>query len=119
MTHAALPYFHGWFESEDDVFNSFEVPQDDRGKWEVLVGAYTEDYGWDGHAFVLARNREDGHLYEAYGSHCSCYGLEDQWSPELCVPEELIKRPVIFSGAYDQPEDPGLRLAVAIAVGSA
>ena len=24
----------------------------------------------------------DGKLYEVFGGHCSCYGLEDQWKPE-------------------------------------
>lgn len=25
---------------------------------------------------------KDGKLYEVNASHCSCYGLEDQWEPE-------------------------------------
>jgi hypothetical protein len=35
---------------------------------------------YEGDAFVLYQR--DGKLYEVSGSHCSCYGLESQWSPE-------------------------------------
>lgn len=47
---------------------------------EILLASYGEDYGYDGAAFVLFR--KGGALYEVNGSHCSCYGLEDQWKPE-------------------------------------
>lgn len=55
----------------------------------LLIASYTyEDYS--GSAWVLFS--KDGKLYEVYGSHCSCYGLEDQWTPEeVCLPE-LVNR---------------------------
>lgn len=56
---------------------------------EVLLASYTvEDY--EGHAFVLYR--KDGVLFEVNGSHCSCYGLEDQWAPETTTIEALRYR---------------------------
>ena len=45
----------------------------------ILLAHYSyEDYS--GSSYVLFT--ENGRLYEVYGSHCSCYGLEDQWEPE-------------------------------------
>jgi hypothetical protein len=35
---------------------------------------------YEGVAFVVFER--DGILYEVHGSHCSCWGLEDQWEPE-------------------------------------
>ncbi len=36
--------------------------------------------------------RRDGRLYEVNGSHCSCYGLENQWDPESTTVEALRHR---------------------------
>jgi hypothetical protein len=33
---------------------------------------------------------KDGQLYEVHGGHCSCYGLEGQWSPEETSKEYLL-----------------------------
>jgi len=50
--------------------------------WEpinILFASYSyQDYSGD--AFVLFER--DGNLYEVNGGHCSCYGLEGQFSPE-------------------------------------
>jgi hypothetical protein len=46
---------------------------------EVLFASYNTP-PYEGYAFVLFER--DGKLYEVNGSHCSCYGLEDQWQPE-------------------------------------
>jgi hypothetical protein len=46
---------------------------------EILLASYTYE-NYSGSAFVLYREGED--YYEVNGSHCSCYGLEDQWTPE-------------------------------------
>lgn len=46
---------------------------------EILVASYVcED--WTGQAIVIYR--EGGELFIVEGSHCSCFGLEDQWNPE-------------------------------------
>jgi len=82
-------YLHGW-ETAEDVIESFEgtrwseessPPIADKDNIEILLASYTyEDYS--GYAFVLYREKSSGILYEVNGSHCSCYGLEGQWSPE-------------------------------------
>lgn len=60
-------------------------PEPDR----ILAASYRyEDY--EGDAFVLFV--KDGKLYEVNGSHCSCYGLEGQWSPEEVHIESLEHR---------------------------
>ncbi len=55
----------------------------------ILFASYGTD-NYSGDAWVLFE--KDGQLFEANGSHCSCYGLEGQWSPEPVVLEELKTR---------------------------
>lgn len=68
---------------------------------EVLLASYSyEDYS--GLAFVLFR--KDGELFEVNGSHCSCYGLEDQWEPELTTVAALrhrLDQGKLGNGNYD------------------
>lgn len=58
---------------------------------DVLLASYGTD-NYSGGAFVLFRNKNDGKFYENHGSHCSCYGLEDQWGEELCDLDSLKHR---------------------------
>lgn len=46
---------------------------------EVIFASYEID-GYEGSAAVLFRNGDK--YYTVEGSHCSCFGLEDQWNPE-------------------------------------
>ena len=54
------------------------TPSDFPGEDEVLFANYGGG-GYDGYGFVLWEH--DGKLYQNHGSHCSCNGLDDQWSP--------------------------------------
>ena len=55
----------------------------------ILLASYgTPSY--EGYAFVLFER--GGKLYEVNGSHCSCYGLEGQWSPEETTKAALMHR---------------------------
>lgn len=77
------------FKSKEDVIEQFQIKPEQLEGCDILV-AY---YGWgsyEGDAFVLFR--KDGQLYEVNGSHCSCYGLEDQWGPEETNFDALKKR---------------------------
>jgi hypothetical protein len=58
---------------------------------EVLLASYGYE-NYSGDAFVLFRDTRDGKLYEVHGGHCSCYGLEDQWDPELTDVDSLKHR---------------------------
>lgn len=74
--------FSGIYELKYEKF-AFQKLSDDLKDWyknsKILFAWY--GYGdYDGSAFVLIER--DGKLYEVNGSHCSCFGLEDQWDPE-------------------------------------
>ena len=61
-----------------------------------IVGVYDhKDY--NGTALVLGVNKETGELFEVYASHCSCFGLKDQWQPEATTLEYLKER-------FDEPD---------------
>lgn len=66
---------------------SIDAAQLDRAK---IVFAYYDNECYEGSAFVLFKQGRK--LYEVHGSHCSCYGLEDQWSPEETSVKELELR---------------------------
>ena len=86
------PKFAG-FKDREDVARQFEEGVGERWndkmpykpavgfptKREILYAVY-EAGGYDGAAFVLYKR--DGKLFEVHASHCSCYGLENQWKPE-------------------------------------
>ena len=84
------------FKSIEDVTCSFHVSGDALKGAEVLIAWYG-DGCYCGAAFVLYR--KDGKLFEVNGSHCSCYGLEDQWEPEETTWEVLAIRDL--RGSYD------------------
>ncbi len=58
---------------------------------EIIVGVYNKDY-YDGSAWVLGIEKKTGKLFEVYGSHCSCFGLETQWQPEITTLKYLKER---------------------------
>ncbi len=92
-----MKLLNDWVNSAStDVFQAFEgvrwdsykeseevrLPIEQRPRFagfEILLASYVY-HDYDGCAFVLAR--KEGKLYEVNASHCSCYGLEDQWVPE-------------------------------------
>lgn len=56
---------------------------------EILWATYTyKDCSGDAHVLF----EKDGKLWEVYGSHCSCNGLEGQWEPGLVTWEALALR---------------------------
>lgn len=79
-------YLGNWSDKKD-VENNFGVKLNDRVH--IIVACY--EYGdYEGYAFVLYK--EGRKLYEVHGSHCSCYGLEDQWDPEETTLKEIRHR---------------------------
>jgi hypothetical protein len=68
----------GWHNSKD-VCASFNEPPGKLKDARVFVACYL-DTDYSGSAYVLFARGEN--LYEVFGCHCSCYGLEDQWSEE-------------------------------------
>jgi len=80
----ARRYFGEWTKhaqvaSDFAGFGAAGSPADIATDAEIVFATYDrEDY--EGAALVVFRR--DGVLYEVNASHCSCYGLEDQWKPE-------------------------------------
>jgi hypothetical protein len=89
-TLRVTPIYVDLFSSREDVFNQFA--KGDEPDIQILYANYNyEDYS--GYAVVLYYRKSTKKYYETYGSHCSCYGLEDQWErDEEIVAEELLKR---------------------------
>lgn len=71
--------FYGEFDNANDVFNNFNVAEEDR-RGKVIIFAAYDCADYEGHANVVFV--ENGKLYMVTGSHCSCFGLEDCWEPE-------------------------------------
>ena len=61
----------------------------------VLFASYGAE-NYSGEAWVLFEN--NGALFEVNGAHCSCYGLEGQWEPEMVTLEVIEYR--ITNGTF-------------------
>lgn len=75
--------FYGEFSNEEDVCKEFAIDSIDG----VIIFAAYEIDGYDGSADVIFVSQ--GKFFHVQGSHCSCYGLEDQWEPEEMPIEAL------------------------------
>lgn len=98
-----MKYF-GEFEKLEDVRNEFHVSLTDLFPTErQMVFAWYGVGGYDGSALVVFKIK--GQYYQVEGSHCSCYGLENQWEPDPVSKEQLKKyRPDFTSGYNSDPE---------------
>ncbi len=89
--------YFGNFSNVEDVKSSFSNHDENYEKLndvelkeeEVLLASYG-GAAYEGDAIVIFER--DGKFYEAHGSHCSCNGLEGQWSPEETTMEALVFR---------------------------
>ena len=68
----------------------------------ILFAYYGTD-NYSGDAFVLFE--EGGKLFEVNGGHCSCCGLEGQWSPEETTLEALAHRLTVGTMGVDDYSD--------------
>jgi len=87
------------YNSEKCPYGNYDYWVDKKIKMEKLLKQMADvnilfaSYGtgnYSGDAFVLFE--KGGKLFEVDGSHCSCFGLENQWDPEETTIELLIKR---------------------------
>jgi hypothetical protein len=97
--------YYGDFQSWRDVCEQFqvEVPEPD----EVLLALYDQP-AYEGYADVIYRVGD--RYFWATASHCSCYGLEEQWEPEEYSREQLreaLERGLQF---YSLEDDEGSRI---------
>jgi len=77
--------FFGDFESVEDVLKKFKVKN---FSGEIVYAIYDQDR-YNGKATVVFKERDNYYVVEA--SHCSCYGLEGLWEPDLSSFEELTR----------------------------
>lgn len=74
---------------KDRVISDFDLSAEALEGVDIIAYNYTyEDYS--GTAYVLGQR--GGQLFEVHGSHCSCYGLEGQWSEEPVTREYLLSK---------------------------
>lgn len=76
--------YEGDFASREDICREFAIGDFDGT---VLFANYSNE-GYDGYANVLFMDGTK--LYYVEGSHCSCHGLETQWSPEEMSVEQIV-----------------------------
>jgi hypothetical protein len=80
------PMFRGKFETIDDLLSEFRIQKSALKGFQVLYASY-ETVDYDGSSIVILRKGRK--LFANYASHCSCFGLEGQWDPELTSYQEL------------------------------
>lgn len=85
-----IPIYQDMFSSKEDIEHEFEVNLPEN--CEILFASYDVD-GYDGAATVIFRI--NGELFEVHGSHCSCFGLEDQWEPETTSVEYFLRQAAV------------------------
>lgn len=93
--------YFGLFYDAADVICQFEADEKALDNADVLFAAYEQEC-YEGSATVVFRR--DGKLYENHGGHCSCDGLEGQWSPEETTVEAFVMREP-YRGLSSDAED--------------
>lgn len=79
-------YINDWENStKDEILDDFEF-KGDRSEIEILFASYTYE-SYHGEAFLIVK--KENKLYEVNASHCSCYGLENQFELEETTIEQL------------------------------
>jgi hypothetical protein len=83
-------------------------------RFEVLIAYMSEgSFGCDSSAWLLLRDRNTRELFEVHGSHCSCYGFEGQFSPEITTVEYLRSDKFSFScGGFDSSPEANYKAVV-------
>ena len=107
MEESMSEKYFGGFNDRDDIAReflagyrkNFKIPEDFPTEEQIIFAAY-EGGSYEGAAIVVYE--KDGKLFEVNGSHCSCHGLEDQWSPEETSKEALGMRKL---ASYDYHKD--------------
>jgi hypothetical protein len=90
-----------------DLKGEWQAEPSEVDRFKVLIAYESVGcWGCDSSAWFLLIERATGNLFEAHGSHCSCYGFEGQFKPEL-TSEVYLKSPKfsISCGGYDNDPD--------------
>lgn len=104
MNMLALCDFAGFTHDEvvRDLAEDFQSAGCMDGASCIVAYMSVGSFGCDSSAFIVFER--NGEIWEVNGSHCSCYGFEGQWEPELvndvetiCIRDDLA----IAGGGYD------------------
>ncbi len=95
-------------EAIASLYKDFNVPAS-RQDVSRLVVAYMSVGAWgcDSDAFIVYKAK-NGKFYEVHGSHCSCYGFEGQWEPELVEDFTVFANRsdyMLAGGGYDDDQE--------------
>ena len=93
---------------KDHIAEEYETDRAALNQYDVLI-AYesVSSWGCDSASYFLIREKTTGTLFDVRGAHCSCYGFEDQWEPEMVELAALKDRARkgktrMFPGGYDE-----------------
>lgn len=93
-------YLNNWSNAtKDEILDEFEYIGD-RSKINILFASYTYE-SYEGEAFLIVE--KDNMLYEVNASHCSCYGLENQFDLEetsIQAIEHRLQNSTRFGNSY-------------------
>lgn len=78
------------FSDIGDVYTKFYENKEEHNN--AILHAVYDCPPYEGYATVLYKNLDDNKFYEVHGSHCSCYGLENQWSQSEILLAEFVNR---------------------------
>ena len=88
------------------LIDEWQAPKVLLENFKVLI-AYESvgSYGCDSAGWYLLRHKKTKELYEVHGSHCSCYGFEGQFDPEVTELAYLKSDKFHFlKGGYDNDD---------------
>lgn len=80
----------------EDIVANYQVSQPFVDNYRILVAHLHGDGGYEESSYFLLVEKSTGRLFEVSGSHCSCYGFEGQFEPELTSIEYLISEKSYF-----------------------
>lgn len=83
-----MTIFKNDFENKEDIIYEFKLHKNDLDVCDIIYANY-EYENYNGDALVIFT--KNGDLYEVNAGHCSCFGLEGQWDPELTTWKALEK----------------------------
>ena len=81
-----MTVFHGEFKDKSDIIKQFELDGFNLEDYEIVFASYI-DCCYSGNAYILLY--KDRVFYEVNANHCSCYGLEGQFSLEETTAESV------------------------------
>jgi len=83
-------FMDGGWDYDAGGKKTIPLPADFPTDEQILFAAYGTEEAYSGSAIVVFR-QPNGDLFVASGSHCSCNGLEGEWSPSKTTVEALAK----------------------------